>query len=150
MLNEGTKAPDFTLQNEKEEQIALSKFAGRKVVLYFYPRDDTPGCTKEACAFRDAYDDILEKGAVVIGISGDDVKSHRKFKDKYDLPFYLLADPEHEVIEKYGAWVEKSMYGKKYMGTQRSTYVIDEEGNIMKVFPKVKPAEHAAEVLALL
>ena len=150
MLQEQSKAPDFTLQNEKEEQITLSQFKGRKVVLYFYPKDNTSGCTKEACAFRDAYDQFLEKGAVVIGISNDGVASHRKFKDKYELPFYLLSDPEHEVIEQYEAWVEKSMYGKKYMGTQRSTYVIDEEGTITKVFPKVKPADHAAEVLELL
>ena len=150
MLQEQTKAPDFTLQNEKEEQITLSQFKGRKVVLYFYPKDNTSGCTKEACSFRDAYDQFLEKGAVVIGISNDGVTSHKKFKDKYELPFYLLSDPEHEVIEKYEAWVEKSMYGKKYMGTQRSTLIIDEEGTITKVFPKVKPADHAAEVLKLL
>jgi thioredoxin-dependent peroxiredoxin len=150
MLKEGDKAPTFSLTDENGETVSSSDFAGKKVVVYFYPKDDTPGCTKEACGFRDNYDDILQKGAVVIGISADDQKSHGKFKSKYDLPFYLLSDPEKEVIEAFGAWGEKSMYGKTYMGIMRSTFVIDEDGTIIKAWPKVKPADHAQEVLDVL
>lgn len=150
MLKIGDKAPDFTLKNEENRDIALSNFKGKKVVLYFYPKDNTPGCTKEACSFRDVYDDILEAGAVVIGISKDSVKAHKKFKDKYELPFYLLSDPEHEVIESYGVWQEKKMFGKVYMGIVRSTFIIDEEGIIEKVYPKVKPNEHGEEILKAL
>ena len=121
MLSVGNKAPDFTLMDETGREISLSDFKGKKVVIYFYPKDDTPGCTKEACSFRDVYDDILAAGAVVIGISKDDTSSHQKFKNKYNLPFYLLSDPDHKVIEKYGAWQEKKMYGKTSMGTARIT-----------------------------
>jgi peroxiredoxin Q/BCP len=150
MLKEGDKAPAFSLTDENGDTVSLSDFAGKKVVVYFYPKDDTPGCTKEACSFRDNYDEILQKGAVVIGISADDQKSHGKFKSKYDLPFYLLSDPEKETIEAFGAWGEKSMYGKKYMGIMRSTFVIGEDGTIIKAWPKVKPADHAQEVLEVL
>ena len=147
MLAEGTQAPDFTLPAGNGEQVSLSQFRGRKVVLYFYPKDNTPGCTKEACSFRDNHQDFLDRGAVVIGISADSEDSHRKFQDKYELPFYLLADPEKTVIQQYEAWGEKKMYGKIFPGTLRVTYVIDENGTIAKTFPKVKAAEHAAEVL---
>jgi len=150
MLEEGTQAPDFTLPDENGTEVSLSQFRGRKVVLYFYPKDNTPGCTKEACNFRDNYDAILEKGAVVLGVSADSQKSHQNFKSKYELPFYLLSDPDKAMIQQYGAWGEKKMYGKTYEGVMRSTYVIDEDGKIAKVFPKVKPAEHGTEVLGVL
>jgi peroxiredoxin Q/BCP len=150
MLQEGSQAPDFTLPDENGSEVSLSQFRGKKVVLYFYPKDNTPGCTKEACSFRDNYDAILDKGAVVIGVSADSAKSHQNFKSKYELPFYLLSDPEKGTIQQYEAWGEKKMYGKSYEGVIRSTYVIDEEGRIARVFPKVKPAEHASEVLSVL
>lgn len=150
MLKEGDKAPGFTLTDETGSEVSLSDFAGKKVVVYFYPKDDTPGCTKEACSFRDNYDAILEKGAVVMGISPDDEASHGKFKSKFDLPFYLLADPQRKAIEAFGAWGEKKMYGKTYEGVIRSTFVVGEDGTIVKAWPKVKPAEHAEEVLAVL
>lgn len=150
MLQEGTVAPDFTLPSDGGGEVTLSAFRGKKVVLYFYPKDDTPGCTTEACNFRDDYSELLAAGAVVLGVSPDSVKSHDKFKLKYELPFALLSDPEHQVAEVYGAWGEKKMYGKSYMGILRSTFVIDEEGMIVKVFPKVKPKDHSREVLALL
>ena len=150
MLNEGDKAPNFTLKNEQDQDITLSDFKGKKVVLYFYPKDDTPGCTKEACSFRDVYDDILEANAVVIGISKDNASSHLKFRDKHNLPFYLLSDPDHNVIESYGAWQEKKMFGKTYMGIARLTFIIDENGTIIKTYPKVKPDEHGEEVLKIL
>jgi thioredoxin-dependent peroxiredoxin len=150
MLNEGSQALDFTLKNVDGEDITLSSFRGKKVVVYFYPKDDTPGCTKEACSFRDWYEDILEKGAVVIGISPDDHASHVKFKEKYNLPFYLLSDPDHQVAEGYGAWGEKNMYGKKSFGIIRSTFLIDEEGNVLKVFKKVNTETHGEDVLKLL
>lgn len=150
MLEEGTQAPEFTLPDENGNEVSLSQFRGKKVVIYFYPKDDTPGCTKEACNFRDSYDAILEKDAVVLGVSADSQKSHQKFKSKYELPFYLLSDPDKTMIQQYGAWGEKQMYGKTYEGVIRSTYVIDEDGKIAKVFPKVKPAEHGAEVLGVL
>jgi peroxiredoxin Q/BCP len=150
MLEEGTQAPDFTLPDENGTEVSLSQFRGKKVVIYFYPKDDTPGCTKEACNFRDNYDAILEKGAVVLGVSADSQKSHQKFKSKYELPFFLLSDPDKAMIQEYGAWGEKKMYGKTYEGVIRSTYVIDEDGKIAKVFPTVKPAEHGAEVLGVL
>lgn len=150
MLKVGDKAPAFTLKNEQDQDIKLSDFRGKKVVLYFYPKDNTPGCTKEACSFRDVYDDILESGAVVIGISKDSIKAHQKFKDKYQLPFYLLSDPDHKVIESYGVWQEKKMFGKVYMGIVRSTFIIDEEGKIEKIYPKVKPSEHGEEILKAL
>ncbi len=150
MLKEGDKAPAFTLADETGKQISLTDFKGKKVVVYFYPKDDTPGCTKEACSFRDNYDAILAKGAVVIGISPDDEASHGKFKSKFDLPFYLLADPERKAIDGFGAWGEKSMYGKKYEGVMRSTFVIGEDGTIIKAWPQVKPEDHAIEVMEVL
>jgi thioredoxin-dependent peroxiredoxin len=150
MLAEGTKAPEFTLTDDQGSEVSLSDFAGKKVVIYFYPKDDTPGCTKEACSFRDNYDAILAKGAVVLGVSADGKTAHQKFKTKYDLPFHLLSDPEKTMIQTYGAWGEKQMYGKTYEGIVRSTVIVDEEGTVAKVFPKVKPAEHGEEVLGYL
>lgn len=147
MLKEGDKAPNFTLKNDQEQDISLSDFKGKKVVLYFYPKDNTPGCTKEACSFRDVYDDILEAGAVVIGISKDSINSHQKFRNKNNLPFYLLSDPDNSIIEAYGAWKEKKMYGKTFLGIVRSTFIIDENGIIIKVYPKVKPDSHGKEIL---
>lgn len=149
-LEVGTKAPAFTLKNAEGKSVKLSEFKGKPVVLYFYPKDDTPGCTKEACGFRDASAALKKHGAVVLGVSPDNVASHAKFRDKYELPFPLLSDEKHEVAEKYGAWREKNMYGKKSMGIQRSTYLIDEEGKIAKVWARVKPEEHAAQVLEAL
>ena len=150
MLQEGAEAPDFTLQSDEGKPVSLSDFRGKKVVIYFYPKDDTPGCTTEACGFRDAYDDILEKGAVVIGISADSVEKHGKFKSKYNLPFHLVSDPEKQTIQAFGAWGIKKMYGKEYEGIIRSTFVIDEDGVVLKAFPKVKVATHAADILAVL
>lgn len=150
MLTEGAKAPDFTLTDDQGKQVSLSDFAGKKVVIYFYPKDDTPGCTKEACSFRDNHSAILNKGAVVLGVSADDTKSHTKFKTKFELPFPLLSDPEKEMIQAYDAWGEKQMYGKTYEGILRSTVIVDEAGNVAKVFPKVKPEGHAEEVLGYL
>ncbi len=150
MLSEGTLAPDFALTSDQGEEVSLSQFRGKKVVLYFYPRDNTPGCTKEACSFRDDYSLFTLKGAVVIGVSPDSETSHQKFRAKYSLPFYLLSDPDHQVAELYGAWGPKKMFGRTYEGIIRSTFIIDEEGKIIKVFPKVKPAGHAQEVLAYL
>jgi peroxiredoxin Q/BCP len=150
MLQEGNIAPDFALPTDGGGEVTLSDFRGQRVVLYFYPKDDTPGCTTEACNFRDDYSEIIAAGAVVLGVSPDSVKSHDKFKLKYELPFPLLSDPEHQVAETYGAWGEKTMYGRTYMGIIRSTFVIDEKGRIVKVFPKVKPKNHSQEVLAAL
>ncbi len=150
MLQEGTMAPDFTLQADGGGEVSLSDYRGKKVVLYFYPKDNTSGCTKEACGFRDDYSHLLAAGAAVLGVSPDSVKSHDGFKAKYSLPFALLSDPDHHVAEMYGAWGEKKMYGKTYEGILRSTFLIDEEGRITKVFPKVKPAQHSQEVLEAL
>jgi peroxiredoxin Q/BCP len=150
VLNEGENAPSFTLKDDSGTEISLSQFLGKKVVVYFYPKDDTPGCTTEACGFRDNYDTILAKGAVVIGISADGEASHAKFKSKYELPFFLLSDPEKVAIRAFGAWGEKKMYGKAYEGILRSTFVIDEGGKVLKVFPNVKPADHAKEVMEVL
>ena len=150
MLKEGDKAPAFTLKNAENESISLIDFTGKTVVVYFYPRDNTPGCTKEACGFRDIYDEILARGVVVLGISADSVKSHARFKEKFDLPFHLLSDPEKEVIKGFGAWGMKKNYGKEYEGLIRSTFIIDGNGTVIKVFPKVKPAEHATEILAIV
>jgi len=150
MVAEHELAPDFTLTSDEGEEITLSQFRGRKVVLYFYPKDDTPGCTKEACSFRDDYSLFALKGAVVIGVSPDSASSHQKFRAKYGLPFYLLSDPDHRVAEAYGAWGEKKMYGRTYEGILRSTFVIDEEGKVAKAFRNVKPEGHAQEVLAYL
>ncbi|WP_027628206.1 thioredoxin-dependent thiol peroxidase [Ruminiclostridium cellobioparum] len=150
MLKAGEKAVNFVLKTTDDKEVSLSDFKGKKIVLYFYPKDDTPGCTKEACGFRDVYDYILEAGAVVVGISPDGEKSHDKFRNKYNLPFYLLSDEDHKVSEAYGAWGERKMYGKTYMGIIRSTFIIDEEMVIQKVFQKVSPEGHAEEVLDLL
>ncbi|MBR1993523.1 MAG: thioredoxin-dependent thiol peroxidase [Firmicutes bacterium] len=150
MLEIGMKAPDFTLQDKDGNQVALSDFAGKKVVLYFYPRDNTPGCTRQACAFSQNYDGFKERGVEVIGISKDSVASHAKFADKHELPFILLSDPELVAIQGYDVWKEKKLYGKVSMGVVRTTYVIDENGVIEKVMPKVKPDTNAAEILAYL
>ncbi len=150
MLAPGAKAPAFSLPTDDGSTVALKDFKGKKVVLYFYPKDDTSGCTTQACEFRDTWADVQKTGAVVLGVSPDGVKSHAKFKAKYDLPFPLLADEDHAVAEAYGVWGEKSMYGKKYMGILRTTFVIDGAGKVVTVFEKVKPKGHAAEVLAAL
>ncbi|MEC8646705.1 MAG: thioredoxin-dependent thiol peroxidase [Candidatus Latescibacterota bacterium] len=150
MLSVGDAAPDFTLSDADGNPISLSDFKGQKVVLYFYPKDDTPGCTKEACGFRDAQDDYMEANAVVIGVSPDSEKSHQRFRDKYDLPFLLLADPERQAIEGYDVWKEKNMYGKKYMGVERSTFIIDEDGILLEILRKVKVDGHVQSVLASL
>lgn len=147
MLKEGDKAPDFTTRDQDGNAVKLSDFKGKKVVLYFYPKDDTPGCTKEACSFRDADPIYNKKGIKVFGVSTDSEKSHQKFISKYQLPFDLLADTEKEIVEKYGVWGEKSMYGKKYMGTIRKTFLVGEDGKIAKIFDKVNVSEHADEVL---
>jgi len=149
-LKVGQKAPDFTLLDDAGEKVNLSDLKGKKVVLYFYPKDDTPGCTTEACNFRDGLSEIKRQGAVVLGVSADSVESHKKFKKKFELNFPLLADPEKKMIERYGVWKEKSMYGKKYMGIERTTFVIDEQGKISHIFPKVKVSEHYDEVLETL
>jgi peroxiredoxin Q/BCP len=150
MVEEGKPAPDFELTSDSGEDVKLSDFRGKPVVLYFYPKDDTPGCTTQACGIRDVYADFRERGAVVLGVSPDDEASHVKFKEKYSLPFTLLADPGHEVAEQYGVWKERNMYGKKSMGIERSTFVIDADGNIAKAMRRVKPDTHAADVLAAL
>ena len=150
MVREGQQAPDFSLQADSGEDISLSGLRGRPVVLYFYPKDDTPGCTKQACGLRDVYGEIRERGATVLGVSPDTVASHVEFKDKYGLPFTLLADPEHEVAELYGVWVEKDAYGKKSMGINRSTFVIDADGNVAEAMLGVSPDGHADKVLAAL
>jgi peroxiredoxin Q/BCP len=150
MLSVGDKAPQFTLNDGDGNKVKLSDFKGRKVVLYFYPKDLTPGCTVEACAFRDDIIAIKKLGAVVLGVSADNEKTHQKFTEKHSLNFPLLADVNHEVCEKYGAWQEKSMYGRKYWGIARITYLIDENGKVAKVFGKVKPADHSQEVIAAI
>ena len=150
MVKVGTKAPQFALQNEAGEKVSLKDFLGKKVVLYFYPKDDTPGCTREACSFTENLSVLKKAGAVVLGISKDSVESHKKFKSKYNLAFSLLSDLEREVIEKYGVWKEKNMYGKKTMGVERTTFLIDEEGRIAHIFPKVKVDGHTDEVLKKL
>jgi peroxiredoxin Q/BCP len=150
MLKEGVIAPDFTLPADGGGKVSLSDYRGRKVVLYFYPKDETPGCTTEACNFRDDYSEVVAAGATVLGVSPDSVSSHDKFKRKHDLPFPLLSDPDHEIAEVYGAWGEKKSYGRTYMGIIRSTFIIDEDGMIIKVFPKVSPKNHSQEVLAAL
>jgi peroxiredoxin Q/BCP len=146
----GRAAPDFRLTSDTGESVSLSQFRGSPVVLYFYPKDDTPGCTRQACGIRDVWGELQRKGAVVLGVSPDSPKRHAKFREKHGLPFTLLSDEEHEVADRYGTWVEKSMYGKRYMGIERSTFVIDVDGNVAKVMRKVKPAEHADDVLAAL
>ncbi len=148
MLTVGQKAPNFTLTDKDGKSVSLSDFLGKKVVLYFYPRDNTPGCTKQACAFAAAYDGFKEKNVEVIGISKDSVASHIKFAEKYNLPFILLSDPERQAVEAYGVWQEKKMCGKVSMGVVRTTFIIDENGNIEKIMPKVKPDTNAQEILA--
>ncbi|MBQ4116560.1 MAG: thioredoxin-dependent thiol peroxidase [Clostridia bacterium] len=150
MLQIGQKAPDFTLKDKDGNDVSLSDFRGKKVVVYFYPKDNTPGCTRQACAFGESYNEFKTKNCEVIGISKDSVASHVKFAEKYDLPFVLLSDPDRVAIEAYGVWQEKKMCGKVSMGVVRTTFVIDEEGNIEKVMPKVKPDTNAAEILAEL
>lgn len=150
MLETGTKAPAFTLNDKDGNAVSLADFAGKKVVLYFYPKDNTPGCTRQACAFAAAYEDFKTLDAVVIGVSKDSEASHRKFAEKYGLPFILLSDPELKAIQAYGVWQEKKNYGKVSMGVVRSTFIIDEKGFIEKVMPKVKPDTNAAEILTYL
>ena len=150
MLEIGSKAPNFTLSDKNGTPVSLSDFLGQKVVLYFYPKDNTPGCTRQACAFAGAYDEFLSKGVQVIGISKDSVASHEKFAQKYSLPFILLSDPDRVAIEAYGVWQVKKMCGKVGMGVVRTTFIIDEQGNIAQIMPKVKPDTNAAEILAQL
>ena len=150
MIGQGDPAPDFTLESDAGEQVSLSDLRGKPVVLFFYHKDDTPGCTAQACGIRDAYGEFEQAGAVVLGVSPDKVKSHVKFKDKYDLPFTLLADPEHELAERYGVWGEKKYMGKSYMGINRTTFVIGADGTVVTVMENVKPLTHADDVLAAL
>ena len=150
MVEEGKPAPDFELVSDEGTTVRLSDLRGKPVVLYFYPKDDTPGCTTESCEFRDAYDVFRERGAEILGVSPDGEKSHQKFKSKYGLPFPLLADPDHVAAEAYGVWGEKKFMGKKYMGIDRSTFLIDSDGNVAKAMRGIKPAGHASEVLVAL
>jgi len=150
MVEEGKPAPDFALPTDTGETVTLSDLRGKQVVLYFYPKDDTPGCTTQACGIRDAWSEFEQAGAVVLGVSPDGVDSHDKFKQKYSLPFSLLADEDHRVADAYGVWGEKSYMGRTYLGVDRSTFVIGADGNVKKIFHKVKPATHADEVLAAL
>lgn len=150
MLEVGIKAPEFTLYNQNNEVVSLSDYLGQKVILYFYPKDNTPGCTKQACGFKDLYPQIQEAGAVVLGISKDSVASHKKFETKYQLPFPILSDPELSVIQAYDVWKEKNMYGKKVMGVVRTTYLIDEKGIIIKAQTKVKAAQNPQDMLEAL
>ena len=149
-LKEGDQAPNFMVDTSGGERVSLADFVGKNVILYFYPKDDTPGCTKEACAFRDGYADFKRRGAVVLGVSTDPVKAHDKFVEKFKLPFTLLADTDKKIVEAYGVWGEKSFMGRKYQGTHRVTFLIGPDGKIKKIWPKVKPEEHPAEVLATL
>ena len=150
MLEVGTMAPDFTLLNQNGEEISLSQYRGQKVILYFYPKDNTPGCTKQACVFAQLYPDFVKKGAVILGVSKDSVKSHKKFEEKYQLPFTLLSDPDLVAIQAYDVWKEKNMYGKKVMGVVRTTYLINEEGIIEKAYTKVKAAQNPNDMLEVL
>ncbi len=149
-LNEGDKAPDFTAKNQNGEVISLSGFKGKNLILYFYPKDDTPGCTAEACSFRDNYQALTQQGFEVIGVSTDDEKSHKKFESKYSLPFNLIADDEKSIVEAYGVWVEKSMYGKTYMGTARTTFLIGPDGIIKNIIKKVDTKNSSQQILDLL
>ena len=150
MVEEGKPAPEFDLVADSGEHVSLASLRGRPVVLYFYPKDDTPGCTKQACGIRDAYDELRGRGATVLGVSPDDEESHRRFKSKYELPFTLLADPDHRTAEAYGVWVEKKNYGRTSMGIERSTFVIDADGNVTRVMRRVDPETHADRVLEAL
>lgn len=147
MIEEGKKAPSFSLKNQDDNTVSLEDFKGKKVVLYFYPKDNTPGCTKEACKFRDMYEEIKKQNAVILGVSADSVKSHTKFKEKYELPFDLLSDPDKELCKAFGVIKQKSMFGNTFLGITRSTFIIDEQGVVEKVFPKVKVKTHDEEVL---
>ncbi|MEP6926836.1 MAG: thioredoxin-dependent thiol peroxidase [Ginsengibacter sp.] len=149
-LSEGEKAPDFTAKDQNGQMVSLKHFLGKKLVLYFYPEDDTPTCTIEACNLRDNYKLFEKKGIVVLGVSPDDEKKHKKFEEKYKLPFTLIADPEKKIIEKYGVWGEKNLYGRKYMGLHRTTFLIDEKGVIQKIFRKPKSKIHGEEILRAL
>ena len=146
MPEAGEQAPDFAGRTQDGDEVKLSDYRGRKVALYFYPKDDTPGCTKQACNLRDNYSDLLNEGIAVIGVSGDDVDSHAKFAEKFELPFPLVADPDHDILNSYGVWRQRNMYGRKFMGTQRTTFLIDEEGKIVHVFKKPNVTEHSSEV----
>lgn len=150
MLTEGKKAPAFKLKDQDGNIVSLKDFSGKHVVLYFYPKDDTSGCTKEACSFRDNLPDFSKIKAVILGVSADSIESHKKFQEKYNLPFTLLSDEDKKVVNDYGVWVEKSMYGRKYMGIERTTFIIDENGKIKKIFNKVKVDGHTEEVLSAL
>lgn len=150
MLNIGDKAPDFTLVNKDGQEVSISDFLGKKVVLYFYPRDNTPGCTRQACAFAGLYQEFEKRGVTVIGVSKDSVASHQRFAEKYNLPFVLLSDPERVAIEAYGVWQEKKLYGRPSMGVARTTFIIDEDGKIAKIMNKVKPDTNAQEILSEL
>jgi peroxiredoxin Q/BCP len=150
MIEEGKPAPDFTLRADDGREVTLSGLKGSPVILYFYPKDDTPGCTKQACGIRDAWGEFEARGAVVLGVSPDDEASHVRFKEKFDLPFTLLADTDHTTSETYGVWVEKHMHGKTFMGVERSTFVIDADGNVAKVMRRVDPESHTDDVLAVL
>jgi thioredoxin-dependent peroxiredoxin len=150
MVEEGSPAPDFELATDEGERVRLSELKGSPVVLYFYPADDTPGCTAQACEIRDQWSQFRDRGAVVLGVSPDDEESHARFREKYSLPFTLLADPGHDVAEKYGVWVEKNNYGRKSMGIERSTFVIDQDGNVARALRRVKPEGHAERVLEAL
>jgi thioredoxin-dependent peroxiredoxin len=150
LLEPGDKAPEFKTTDQDGQPVSLKDFAGRKVALYFYPKDDTPGCTKEACAFRDGFSEFRKRKVEILGVSVDNEKSHKKFVRKYDLPFRLLADTEKKIVNDYGVWGQKSLYGLKFTGIHRVTYLIDEKGKIAAVWPKVKPAEHAREILAFM
>jgi peroxiredoxin Q/BCP len=149
-LKEGVRAPLFTGKDQDGKWVGLEDFKGKKVILYFYPKDDTPGCTTEACNLRDNYDDLLSRGFAILGVSPDDEKSHASFKSKFELPFSLIADPEAKILNAYGVWGEKNMYGKKYMGVLRTTFVIDETGNILKIISKVDTGNHTRQILELL
>ena len=149
-ISAGGQAPDFTLPDDEGRTHTLSEYRGKPVVLYFYPKDNTSGCTKEACGFRDDYSAYQDAGVIILGVSPDSSKSHANFRAKYELPFILLADPDREVLKKYGAWGLKKLYGREYEGVLRTTFLISEDGNILKVFEKVKPANHSAEILAAL
>ena len=147
MPSTGEQAPDFEGPTQHDETIQLSDYRGRRVALYFYPKDDTPGCTKQACNLRDQYQTLVDNDIAVIGVSGDDIESHQQFAEKYDLPFPLVADPDHSILETYGVWAEKNTFGNTYMGTKRTTFLIDEEGTIRHIFKRPKTSAHAAEVL---
>ena len=150
VLSEGQKAPEFTANDQNGKSVSLSNFTGKSIILYFYPKDDTPGCTAEACSFRDNYESLLAEGFEVLGVSTDDEKSHLKFIGKYNLPFSLIADTEKKIVEAYGVWVEKNMYGKKYMGVSRKTFIIDKNGMILKIIDKVDTKNSSAQVLEFL